>query len=210
MKIIATNLAKPTKIIWNGEEQNTGIYKYPVDTALRLEKESVANDIIADRRVHGGVYKACYLFSSVHYPYWKEKYPDLDWDWGMFGENLTVDGLDETKICIGAVYKIGTAKVQITQPREPCYKLGIRFGDQKILKEFIDHGFPGTYVKILEEGEVSVGDTIELIQESENPLTIHQFYQLLYAKTKDPKLIALAIENEALPLRKREKLKKYQ
>ncbi|WP_222983635.1 MOSC domain-containing protein [Flagellimonas meishanensis] len=210
MKVISANLAKPTKIMWNGEEQYTGIYKYPVDTAIHLKLEAVAHDTIADRRVHGGIFKACYLFASEHYPYWKEKYPNLDWNWGMFGENLTITGLDESQIRIGNIYKLGDALVQITQPREPCYKLGIRFGDQKILREFIDHGFPGTYVKVLKEGEVSAGDSMELVEESENPLTIQRFYRLLFDKKKDPEVLKLAIKNESIPVGKREKLRKYQ
>ena len=209
MKVISTNIGAKTKIFWNGEEQTTGIYKYPTKTAIRLEKEAVATDVVADRRVHGGIFKACYLFSSAQYPYWKEKYPHLDWDWGMFGENLTMEGLDEAKLKIGSIYQLGTAKVQITQPREPCYKLGIRFGDQKILGEFVAHGYPGTYVKVLTEGEVTVGDTMELLQESENPLTIQQFYHLLFSRKKDPQQVRWAIENEALPERKRERLRKF-
>ena len=210
MEVIATNIAVPKKIIWNNKEVGTGIYKRPVQIPIVLENEVVAGDIVADRKVHGGIYKACYLFSADHYPYWKQKYPQLDWDWGMFGENLTVKGLDESDIRIGNVYKLGSALVQITLPREPCYKLGVKFGTQDILKQFIDHGFPGTYVKILEVGQVKVGDTLELQEESQNPLTIQQFYQLLYAKTKDASIVKLAVENEALPLYKRERLKKYQ
>lgn len=209
MKIISTNIGRPTKIIWNGKETKTGIYKYPVNKPVLLDTEDVQGDTVVDRKHHGGPYKACYLFSSDHYPYWKEKYPDLDWDWGMFGENLTVEGLDESKIRIGSVYKLGSALVQITQPREPCYKLGIRFGDQNILKMFIDHGLPGTYVRVLETGNVSVGDKMELVEASENPLTTQQFYKLLYAKKKDRTLVQLAIENDALPEGKREGLKKW-
>ena len=210
MEVIATNIAVPKKIIWNDKEVTTGIFKQPVQNPITLESEAVAGDIIADRKVHGGIFKACYLFSSDHYPYWKQKYPHLDWDWGMFGENLTVNGLDESKIRIGNVYRLGSALVQVTQPREPCYKLGVKFGTQDILREFIDHGFPGTYVKILEHGEVKVGDRLQLVEESKNPLTIQQFYQLLYSKTKDASIVKLAIENEALPLYKRERLKRYQ
>ena len=134
MKVISTNLAKPVFFEWNGETHSTGIFKYPVDQALTLQEENVLDDTIADRRVHGGVFKACYLYSSDNYPYWKEKYPHLDWKWGMFGENLTVDGLDESQLRIGSIYELGTALVQITQPREPCYKLGYRFGNQDILR----------------------------------------------------------------------------
>ncbi|MGB5459518.1 MAG: MOSC domain-containing protein, partial [Eudoraea sp.] len=149
MQVLSTNIGNLTKITWNGKVLSTGIFKYPTSSPLVLEKETVANDSIADRRVHGGIHKACYLFSVKHYPYWKKRYPDLEWNWGMFGENLSVTEMDETQIRIGDIYKIGSALVQISQPREPCFKLGVRFGNQQILKEFIEYGFPGTYVKVL-------------------------------------------------------------
>ena len=209
MKVISTNLAKPVFFEWNGETHSTGIFKYPVDQALALQEENVLDDTIADRRVHGGVFKACYLYSSDNYPYWKEKYPHLDWKWGMFGENLTVDGLDESQLRIGSIYELGTALVQITQPREPCYKLGYRFGNQDILSEFIEHGCPGTYVRILKTGQVKNGDELKLVEASESPLTTKQFYKLLFSRQKDKELIKLAITNEALPQRKRDKLKKF-
>lgn len=209
MQIISTNLGKPTEISWNGKLITTGIYKSPVDTPLLLETESVSGDTIGDPKVHGGIYKACYLFSAEQYPYWKEKYPHLDWNWGMFGENLTVKGLDESQIKVGNIYRLGTALVQITQPREPCFKLGLKFGTQEILKQFIEHGWPGTYVRILEVGKVSSGDTMDLVEESGNPLTTQQFFSLLYNKEKDQSILKLAISNDSLPLHKRERLKKF-
>ncbi len=209
MKVISTNIGKPTPITWNGQETTTGIFKLPVKEPITLEKEGVSKDNISDRKVHGGVYKACYLFSADHYPYWKEKYPILDWDWGMFGENLTVEGLDETMLRIGSVYKLGTALVQITQPREPCFKLGLKFGTQDILKQFIDHGFPGTYVKVLEVGQVKSGDALELVEESIDTLSTHQFYKLLFSRTKDRAILEMAVQNEALPPHKRKRLKRF-
>ena len=208
MRVLSTNIGTSTTFLWNGEEQQTGIFKYPVSEPLRLGKTGVENDTIANRKVHGGVDKACYLFSAEQYPYWKELYPNVDWDLGMFGENLTVAGLDEGTARIGNIYQLGTALVQISQPREPCYKLGVRFGDQQILKQFISHGYPGTYVRVLKEGVVQVGDTFILEELSENPLTVKQFYHLLYEKKKNPEIIALAISNMALPEYKRERLKK--
>jgi MOSC domain-containing protein YiiM len=193
MQVLSTNIGNLTKITWNGKVLSTGIFKYPTSSPLVLEKETVANDSIADRRVHGGIHKACYLFSVKHYPYWKKRYPDLEWTWGMFGENLSVTEMDETQIRIGDIYKIGSALVQISQPREPCFKLGVRFGNQQILKEFIEYGFPGTYVKVLEEGQVSSGDNLSLLKPSDNLLTVHQFFQLLYAKKKDEKILRLLI-----------------
>ncbi len=209
MKVISTNLGQSTTISWNGEETTTGIYKYPVNQPLFLDSDQVTKDTIADLKVHGGEFKACYLFSADHYAYWKEKYPDLDWDWGMFGENLTVEGLDETSLRVGNIYKIGTALVQVTQPREPCYKLGIRFGNQGILKEFIEHGHPGTYVRVLEKGQVTKGDELQLVETAKTPLTVQQLYRLIVARDKDKVHLQWAVENEAIPLGKREKLKKY-
>ncbi|MEP0211753.1 MAG: MOSC domain-containing protein [Cellulophaga sp.] len=209
MKVVATNLGKPTKIQWNGKEEVTGIYKYPTTTPLQLLSTDVINDTVIDRKHHGGIDKACYLFSADVYDYWKNIYPNLDWNWGMFGENLTVEGLDETTLRIGDIYKIGTALVQVSQPREPCYKLGIRFGNQQILKQFIDHNRPGTYIRILKEGSVQTGDVFKLIEQSTNKLTIQDFYKLLYAKEKNKETIKLAVSNMALPEKKRIRLSKY-
>lgn len=209
MKVIATNISKPTTIVWNGKEEQTGIYKYPVNEPIFLGKSDVEKDTVIDRKHHGGVNKACYLFSADNYEYWKNLYPNLDWNWGMFGENITVEGLNESTLRIGNIYNVGECKVQITQPREPCYKLGIRFGTQKVLKEFIEHQSPGTYIKVLKEGNVKTGDSFELVEESDNSLTIQQFYNLLYAKVKDKKIIKTAISNSTLPEYKKEKLKKY-
>jgi MOSC domain-containing protein YiiM len=209
MKIISTNIGNPTTFSWKGKEELTGIYKYPTQAPLFLGKTDVENDTVVDRKHHGGEHKACYMFSSEHYPYWKSKYPHLEWDWGMFGENLTIEGLNESKIRIGDIYSMGSSLVQISQPREPCYKLGIRFGTQDIIKQYIDYGNPGTYVRILEQGHVKNGDSLELTEQSKNPLTVQQFYKLLYAKEKHVHLVNLAIDNAALPDYKRERLKKY-
>lgn len=209
MKIISTNIGKATTFLWNGREEQTGIFKYPTDEPLFLSKMDVLKDTVIDREHHAGINKACYLFPSDHYPYWKGMYPELNWDWGMFGENLTVEGLDESIMRIGDIYKIGNAIVQVSQPREPCYKLGVRFGNAKILKEFIDYGYSGTYVRILEEGEVKNGDELILQEKSENTLTVKECFQIILAKQKDPVLLQKAINNPSLPEYKRDRLKKY-
>jgi len=206
MQVISTNIAKPRTVLWRGKQVTTGIYKTSTNQPIYLGKEDVKDDEVSDRKVHGGIYKACYLFSADHYSYWKNLYPELDWNWGMLGENLTVSGLDETKIYIGDIYKIGTALVQITQPREPCFKFGIKFGTQNVLKQFINHGCPGTYVRVLEEGYVENDDVLTLMERPKNSLSIAQFFNLLFAKDKNQELLALALKNEALPLKKRVKL----
>ncbi|WP_338357367.1 MOSC domain-containing protein [Yeosuana marina] len=209
MKITSTNIAKPTTIIWNGKEVTTGIYKIPTNQPIFLGKEDVKGDEVSDRNVHGGEFKACYLFSEDYYHYWKNLYPHLDWNYGMFGENLTVSGLDETTLTIGSIYKVGNALVQITQPREPCFKFAYKFRNQEVLKQFIDHGHPGTYVRVLKEGVVKTGDTFDLVEQAPNSVTIYEFFKLLFAKEKDKKLVECIIKNEALPLKKRLKLQAY-
>ena len=209
MNIISTNIGNPVTFEWNGKEEQTGIFKYPTQEPLFLTKNDVKDDTVIDRVHHGGTNKACYLFSSEQYPYWKKLYPQLNWDWGMFGENLTVDGFDESKILIGSIYRIGEAVVQVSQPREPCYKLGIRFGDQQVIKKFVKHNHPGTYVKILEEGRVTTGDSMTLIATSTNTLTVQQFYALMFAKEKEPSLLKVFMDNPAVPQYKKDRYLKY-
>lgn len=209
MKVISTNLGKPQTFIWNGKEEQTGIFKYPVDEPLLLRKADVSKDTIINRINHGGVHKACYLFSKEQYPFWKERYPNLEWNWGMFGENLTVEGLDESDIRVGDIYKIGNALVRVSQPREPCYKLGVRFGNQKILKEYIEHRYPGTYVSVLEEGTVKKGDVFKIVERSDNTLTTNQFFDLMFTKEKDKTLLDLFMANESVPQYKKDRMKKY-
>ena len=208
MKVIATNLGTSTTVQWRGRSIRTGIYKYPVSEPLLLEKEDVAKDTVIDRKHHGGEFKACYLFSADHYPDWKAKYPHLEWDWGMFGENLTVSGLDENQLFVGDIYTLGSAKIQITEPRQPCHKLGIRFGDQAVLKEFIDYGHPGPYVRILKEGRVKTGDEMVLETSHPNPLSICQYNELVNSRDKNPELVRLAVNNESIREKKRKALQK--
>lgn len=209
MHITSTNISKPTTIIWNGKEEQTGIYKAPTDGPIFLGKTDVKHDTVIDRKHHGGEFKACYLFSENQYTYWQNLYPSLNWNWGMFGENLTINGLDESQIYVGDIYKVGDAVVQVTQPREPCYKFGIKFGTQHVLKQFIEHGFPGTYVRVLEEGLVKSGDQLERIEHNKNSLTTAQLFQLIFSKEKDQNLLELAVNNHALPEYKREHFMRY-
>ncbi|MEO0572543.1 MAG: MOSC domain-containing protein [Bacteroidota bacterium] len=209
MQVVATNISKPKTVSWRGREIQTGIYKKPIDGPIYLGKEDVRDDAVIDRKHHGGEYKACYLFGANYYQDWKLKYPDLDWDWGMFGENLTVDDLDENQLQIGAVYDLGSAILQITEPRQPCYKLGIKFGTQKVIAEFLEYARPGTYVRILKEGEVRVGDALKLQKMGPNSLTVAQYNRLVNQRVKDKDLVALAIANNSIREAKRKMLQKH-
>ncbi len=195
--------------MWNGKEETTGIYKKPTGKPIYLTKNDVLTDEVSNRLNHGGFYKACYIFSSEQYPYWKNLYPDLEWSWGMFGENLTVSDFDERTVYLGDIYRVGEALVQVSQYREPCYKFGHKFGTQKVLKQFIQHGFGGTYLSIIEEGSVDVNDEFTLVERPENSLTVADLFHLIHAKEKNQDLLKIAASSKAIPAKKRILLRKY-
>lgn len=179
MKIVSTNIGQSRVIQWKGKEVETGIFKYSVNEPIYLETDDVVNDHVIDRKYHGGADKACYLYSADHYSYWQKLYPELDLTWGIFGENLTVEGLNEANVNIGDIFEIGDVVVQATQPRQPCFKLEFRFNDYRIVKQFVDSGFSGVYVRVLKTGKVQTGDTLKLI-ERKNSISIQKVYELLY------------------------------
>ena len=198
MKIVSTNIARPEIIEWRGQEIKTGIFKYEVEEPVFLEIEDVVNDYVIDRKYHGGKDKACYLYSADHYPFWKNKYPELKWEWGMFGENLTVTGLAESEIRIGDCFQVGDAVVQVSQPRQPCFKLGVRFGDQKVVDDFWESSFPGVYVRILHTGYVSMGNQFSLIESNPESLTVSQVFSIFRSNCLNFDLIKKAINEPFL------------
>ncbi len=181
MKVSSVNIGNSQTIIWRGKEIQTGIYKRSVNHPIYLGSEDVKKDHVIDRRYHGGLDKACYLFSETHYDFWKARYPNLEWNWGMFGENLTIKDLDEKELLVGDVYRIGDTTVQITQPRQPCFKLGVKFGTQKMVKEFVESGHSGAYVRVIKSGNVQKGDELILMEKAEESMSIRDIFNLLYA-----------------------------
>ncbi|MGK0325270.1 MAG: MOSC domain-containing protein YiiM [Polaribacter sp.] len=164
MKIVATNIGEPKEVTWENIKVVTGIFKFPVDESVFLDSEEVKGDAICDRENHGGINQAIYGYSLKHYEYWKPLYPSLDWSLGIFGENLTIDDLDERKIHVGDTFKVGEAILEATLQRNPCYKLGIRFDDMKIVKQFWKTTFCGVYFKVLQTGFVKTGDEFVCIK----------------------------------------------
>ena len=177
MKVISVNLGEKKTINYKGKNIETGIFKYPVNLPIFLGAKDVENDAVIDRRYHGGIEKAVYAYSKNHYNYWKELYPNLDWQYGMFGENLTISDLDETEICVGDTFKLGEVIIEVTKPREPCMKLGLRFGTQKVLKQFWNSSKSGIYFKVLQTGNVTVGDELLLLKNGEKNITIAAIYE---------------------------------
>ena len=143
--------------------------------------------------------KALYAYPIEHYEYWRRMLTNIEMSNGMFGENLTVDGLKESEVSIGDVFQIGSSKVIATQPRMPCYKLGVKFGRMDILKMFLASGRSGIYFKVLEEGEVGAGDTIEQIRKDPNGITISDVVRLYTSDKEDIKMMRRAVKVEPLP-----------
>ena len=126
----------------------------------------------ADLTVHGGPYKAVYAYPSEHYPFWRQELPDIDLPFGKFGENFTTEGLLEDAVNIGDRYRVGSAILQVRQPRTPCYKLAVKFQRDDILQRFLKSGRSGFYFSVDQEGEVGAGDEVELFSRADQSLTV--------------------------------------
>src|SRR5215204_5408568 len=199
MKIISLNVSLPRLVLRNEEPVSTGIFKAPVTGRISLRTLNLEGDRQVDLSVHVGPEKAVYIYPSEHYAFWKRELPDMDLPSGMFGENFTTTGLLETEINIGDKFRIGSAEVMVTQPRMPCYKLGIRFGRTDILKRFLLSERTGFYVSVLKEGEVGAGDQFEVIEKNASGVTIVDVTRLYSSDKGNVELKQRAIATEALP-----------
>ncbi|MFK8039520.1 MAG: MOSC domain-containing protein [Crocinitomicaceae bacterium] len=208
MTIQSLNLGEIKTVSWRGSSVKTGIFKHRTDQPIFLGKEDVKNDNVVDRKYHGGIDKACYAYSSIGYHFWQETYPNYKFTSGFFGENLTVDGLDESSIRIGSQYQIGEAIVEVSQPREPCFKLGIRFGSQSILKPFINSPYPGVYFRVIKKGFISIGDSLILLSEDLLEPTILEVYRMIFGLEKKSSLLRTAIDSTKLAESARQAIRK--
>ena len=199
MKIISVNVGLPRLVLRNGEPVSTGIFKEPVAGRVKLKTLNFDGDRQADLSVHGGPLKAVYLYPSEHYEFWKRELPDMDLPWGMFGENFTSEGLFETETHIGDKFRIGSAELMVTQPRMPCYKLGIRFGRADIIKRFLVSERTGFYFSVLKEGEVGAGDEFELLEKNGSGVKVVDVTRLYGSDKENLDLLRHAIATEALP-----------
>lgn len=205
MKIISVNVGLPRLVVSNKQTVSTGIYKTPIENRVMLRTLNLDGDRQADLTVHGGPSKAAYAYPAEHYSYWRDELPGMELPWGMFGENFTTEGLNESTVNIGDRFRVGSAEVMVTEPRLPCYKLGIKFGRTDIIKRFLVSGRTGFYFSVQREGEVGAGDEIELIGRDENNITvadIHRLYVRSKGNNSDPgniRMIQRAIAVDALP-----------
>jgi MOSC domain-containing protein YiiM len=199
MKILSVNVGRPREMTWKGRVVTTGIFKEPVKGRVVMRTLNLDGDGQADLSVHGGPSKAVYLYPAEHYEYWRAEFPEMSLPWGMFGENLTAKGLFEDAVNIGDRFRIGTAELMVTEPRMPCYKLGIRFGRNDIVKRFLASRRSGLYFAVLHEGGVGAGDAIELIGRDENNITVADITRLYVSDKDNLDMLLRAVQVEALP-----------
>lgn len=199
MKILSVNVGLPREVTWQGKAVTTGIFKEPVNAPVMLRTLNLDGDQQADLTVHGGTSKAVYVYPSEHYGYWRAELPGVDLPWGMFGENFTTDGLHEEAVYIGDRFQIGETEVMATEPRMPCYKLGIKFGRADIIKRFLAGRRTGFYFAVVREGMVAAGDSIKLIGREQQEIRIADITRLYAFEKNDLKALRRAIEVEALP-----------
>jgi MOSC domain-containing protein YiiM len=199
MRVLSLSVGLPREVEWHGQMVLTSIFKKPVDRRLRVTTLNFEGDEQSDLTVHGGVDKAVYAYPSEHYEYWRKALSQADLPLGVFGENLTTEGLLETDVRIGDRFRVGSAEFVVTQPRLPCFKLGIRFGRPDILKRFLQSGRTGFYFAVAIEGEVGAGDPIELIARADEGLTVADVVNLYTMDAENQELLRRATRSTRLP-----------
>jgi MOSC domain-containing protein YiiM len=199
MRVVSVNVGRPRQVAWRGELVSTGIFKEPVAGPVRIAGVNLAGDEQADLTVHGGRDKAVYAYPAEHYPLWQEEL-GRELPWGSFGENLTVEGMPlEDGTAVGDRWRVGTAELVVTQPRLPCFKLGIRFGDPGMVKQFLASGRSGYYLRIATEGAVQAGDPIELLGHETPNVPVAEITRLYTRGRHDVEGLESAVAVASLP-----------
>ena len=199
MKLVSVNVGLPRNVTWLGKDVQTSIWKTPVQGRIRVSKLNLDGDRQSDTSVHGGVDKAVYAYPSEHYSFWRGRLGDGDLPWGAFGENFTTEGLLEARLQVGARLRVGSAEFTVTQPRMPCFKLGIRFDSADMVKRFLQSKRTGFYLAVLREGEVGAGDPIEYSGNRDSEVTIADIVSLYTSDFDNQELLRRATELPALP-----------
>jgi MOSC domain-containing protein YiiM len=171
-RIVSVNVGTPRQIsVRRGRPMMSAIGKLPVEGPVRVEGVNLAGDDQADRRVHGGPDKAVYAYAREDSDWWAEQLGREIAD-GMFGENLTTEGVDVSGALVGERWRIGTVELEVCQPRLPCSKLGLRFGDLRMVKRFGQASRPGAYLRIIAEGELQAGDELAVLSRPDHDVTV--------------------------------------
>jgi len=185
MRLVSVNTGLPREVTWHGRGVTTSIYKQPVEGRVALRNLNLDGDRQADLTVHGGESKAVYCYPIEHYDYWKRELPGRELPMAMFGENFTTDGFREDTVHLGDQMCVGSAQVVVTEPRLPCYKLGLRFQSDDMVKRFLSSRRTGFYLAVTREGEVGAGDEIKVIARDPNAVPVSEITRLYVAKRYD-------------------------
>jgi MOSC domain-containing protein YiiM len=197
--IHSVNVGQPRTMEAGGKTVTTSIFKSPVEGRVAVRKHALEGDTQSNLAVHGGPDKAVYGYPLEHFDFWRAQYPDLEIEFGFFGENLVTTGMFEGALHIGDRYRFGSAVLEVSEPRFPCAKMVARIGDPESAEKFIASRKSGYYLRVIEEGAVAVGDTIELVDSSDYPLTIREVVDAHANKDSDPELLRRAIDCPRLP-----------
>ena len=208
MKVLAVSVGRPREVQWRGRSVQTSIFKTPISRRLNVVHDNVEGDEQSDLSVHGGPEKAVYAYPMEHYDFWRRELPGVELPWGAFGENFTTEGLLEVDVWIGDRYRIGTTELVVTQPRMPCYKLPIRFGQPDVVRRFLESRRSGFYLAVVREGDVGAGDAIERLGRSDTPLTVEDVVSLYATDSKNQAMLANASDHPSLPVAWREYFRK--
>jgi MOSC domain-containing protein YiiM len=198
VRIVSVNVGLPQAVPWKGTFVETSIFKKPVPGAIEIKKLNLVGDRQADLTVHGGPNKAVYAYPSEHYREWKNELGLFDLDPGAFGENLTTEGLLEDQTYIGDELQVGTATLQVVQPRLPCYKLTVKFGRDDMIKRFLKNRKPGIYFSVLREGAVEAGSKIELLRRDHRQVSIVDVFDQVFGRGTPEKFEQMQ-QSEVLP-----------
>lgn len=199
MQIISVNVGLPREVQWNGKLVRTGIFKHPAAGRVVARRLNLDGDRQADLTVHGGEQKAIYAYPAEHYDYWRSELPGVELPWGVFGENLTTLGLLEDAVNVGDRFRVGSALLQATQPRLPCYKLGLKFRREDMVRRFLQSGRYGWYFAVVEQGAIGAGDSIERVYADPHGLTVADVAHLYLHDRDNIAAIERAAAHEDLP-----------
>ena len=199
MKVLSISVGLPREVKWKGKTVSTAIFKEPVSGPVLLRQLNLEGDKQADLSVHGGPTKVVYTYPCEHYAFWRAELPEIELVWGMFGENFTTEGLKEESVHIGDVFQLGTARLVVTEPRMPCFKLTIRFEREDIVRRFLQSQRSGLYFGVMQEGTVQAGDRFELLSTDPQCLKVADVTRLYTTDKGDAELLKKAVATSALP-----------
>ena len=198
MKVLSISVGLPREVEWKGKAVSTAIFKEPVSGPVLLRRLNLEGDKQADLSVHGGPTKVVYAYPCEHYAFWRSELPEMEFDWGMFGENFTTEGLEEESLHIGDVFQLGTARLVVTEPRMPCFKLAIRFGRTDMVKRFLQSQRSGFYFGVEQEGTVQAGDVFEPLSTDPQRLKVADVTRLYTTAKDNAELLKKAVATPAL------------